>query len=81
MTEQLALQQGLGQRTAADLDKGPFPAVRVLVNIMGQHGLAGAGFTGDQHRRHGVGDGVHQPQELVHLPVAEHQVSHPGSRA
>ena len=55
------------------LTKGPFLAVGVLVDIMGQHGLAGARFPGDQHRGHGVGDGVHQFQELVHLPVPEHQ--------
>ena len=69
--EELALQQGLRQGAATDLAKGPFPPGGVVMDVSGQHGFAGAGLPGDEDRGHGIGDGVDQLQELIHLPVAD----------
>src|SRR5206468_12998294 len=47
--EHLALEELAGHGSAVDLDEGPGPAGRELVDRAGDEVLAGPGFAGDEH--------------------------------
>ena len=51
VTEQLALEQRLGERRAVQLDERAVRARRPLVDRVGDELLAGAALAGDQHGR------------------------------
>ena len=56
VTEQLGLEQGLGDRRAVDADEGFARARAGAMNGARDHFLAGAALTGDEHRRVVLGD-------------------------
>ena len=73
VAEQLRFDQSLGQRGAADLDKGLLGPRRVVVNGVGDQLLPGARLSPDQHG--GVGPG-HLGDLLVDLPHAAAVADH-----
>src|SRR5271154_6525081 len=74
VTEQLALDQVLGQRSTVDVDPGPAAPIRSLVNRVGDEFLAGSGFAGDQHAFGMAGDAVYHAHEAVHHRAREYEV-------
>ena len=74
MAEQLALQQGLGQRRAIDRNQVGGPAGAVGVDGPGQKAFARAGFAGEQNGDVGFGD----PGQLVQHPAHGRALRHHG---
>ena len=66
VAEKLALDDRLGEGGAVDRDEGPSGAPRTLVDGPGHKFLAGPAFAGDQDRRLGRRDAVHQREKLAH---------------
>src|SRR5262249_57253044 len=60
VAEQLRLEELGRQRGAVHGDEGTVPADPLPVDRASDQLLAGAGFTGDQDRRRGVGDLAHE---------------------
>src|SRR5208337_1126571 len=56
VSEQLAFEQMLAERSACDLDEGPVLARAEAMDIRGEHGFAGAAFAGEQHSGIAIGD-------------------------
>ncbi len=58
VSEQLALDDGFGERAAVHVDEATVRSVREMVDGPGEHSLAGAGLTAQQncraHGRHGT---------------------------
>ena len=66
VTEELRLEQGLGQGGAVDLDEGLVASRAVAVQGLGDQLLAGARLPGDEHRRLGGGDVADHLEEFLH---------------
>ena len=66
VAEELALDDGLGQRGAVDRDEGALGAARALVEGAGDELLARSALAGDEHGRLGARDSVYQGEELAH---------------
>ena len=72
MTEQLALDQLLGDRRAVDLDEGLVLAERVAVDGASDQLLAGAALAGDQHRGVRRRGPAHRVPHLLERRAAAH---------
>ena len=70
VAEQLGFEQGLGDRRAVDRDEGLARPVGLLVDVAGQHLLAGAALAGDQHRGLGAGDLFGELDHPLHGRIA-----------
>ena len=70
VAEQLALQHRLRDRRAVHADELTLGTARVLMDEPGQHLLAGAAGTGEQHRGVGAGDLLGAADDLQHRRVA-----------
>ena len=65
MAEELGFEQCLGQGAAVDGDELP-AAAGVVVDGARDQLLAGARLAGDQHGGHGLGDALHDGEDLLH---------------
>ncbi len=68
--EHLALEELAGHGSAVDLDEGPGPAGRELVDRAGDEVLAGPGLAGDEHGDIDAGRLGEDPACLQHLGAA-----------
>ena len=66
VTEQLRLEQVLGNGAAVDGDERPLGARRAAVHLARDELLAGAGLAGDEHRDVGGGDLLDLLEDLLH---------------
>jgi hypothetical protein len=73
VSEELALEQRLGQGDAVDRDKGLRAAVTRRVEAAGCHLLACARFPGEKHIGVGPGHAVQQANHLAHRVALPHQ--------
>ena len=73
VTEQLGLQEVLGNRRAVDRDEGAPCPPALPVQITGDHLLARAAFAGDQDTCFGRRDLPGDAEQLVHRRILEHQ--------
>ena len=80
VTEQLALEHPFRQRAAVDGHEGRGRARAAGVNGAGDDFLAGAALPGDQHRRAGRCDLVHQRPDLPHRGAGADVVLGPGQQ-
>ena len=81
MSEQLRLEQALGERPAVEREERAFGARRALVNVAGDDLLPGSRFAPDQHRalrrRHLLG----QSQHILKQPRLAERLHEPGALA
>ncbi len=75
VSEKGALDQLARHRAAVEYDKRPVAARGVIVNLLGDQLLAGAGLALDQHRGVGVGHILEQIEHLPHLGVCADELS------
>ena len=64
VTEQLALEQALGQRAAVDREERTFGARRQLVDVARDDFLTGSRLALDEHGRIGRRDGLDEAQHV-----------------
>ena len=75
MPEQLALQQLCGNGAAVDRHKRFIPARGMIMQVTGDHFLAGTGFTGDQNADVFISHLLHQLAHLLNLATGAHQTA------
>ncbi len=73
VTEQLTLDQRLGQRRAVQAQERPRPAGAEPVNALGDDFLSGPCFPGDEHGGLRHGDATSDREELDHRAIGEHE--------
>ncbi len=81
MSEQLALDEVLGQGPAVHRDEGTVGSAALVVQVPRDQFLAGAGLAQDHHGRVGRGDRLDQPADLLHDRRLADQQGRPPSAA
>ncbi len=76
VTEQLAFEQVLRQRSTGDFHEGLIAAVGLLVNRSGGHGFAGAALAENQHGGFRVGHTFDEVEHLEHFIIVPDDVLH-----
>ena len=74
MAKELALEQRLGERSAVDLDEGPFLSLAAVVNGSGDELLAGTTLAPHEDRGVGSRDLLDGLEDLLHRHCPAHQV-------
>ncbi len=80
VSEQLRLQQRLGDRPAVDRDERAVAPAALRMDGVGEELLAGPALALDEHRGVGPGDPRHDVEDLAHLGRVADEVLEPGGR-